>query len=355
MRWRGAAAAALLAAGCAAREPGEPSVLERAAGDSPRPEHTVLPAPEALSLRFRAPSPQGARYRIVLEVGGEEELAQAGAAAPPQRRSESQLLELEYRELPVRGRDDALQQVLEGLHHRLAQREPRAVEREVEVASDRLRTLENREVVLDLRGAQPSGDLTPRKVLDRVFAATHVDGWGNVVAVQSAGEPVARRFLAELPLRQALAYARPALPPDPVAVGAEWSALRYPVSPAGRLGLAIPVRFMLSGVQGVEGVACAWIVFDGRVEGEDVPSSAGFAFERVLATLRGEAWVELESSEIRLLTLEDDVRVSFQRGDPRGASTEQHRLRHSTRLRLERRESQEAATWADGSERFGPR
>ena len=353
MRWRSAAAAALLAAGCAAREPAGPSVLEAATPDAARHEHTAIRAPEALSLPFRAPSPQGARYRIVLEVGGEEELAPAAAAAPPQRRSESQLLELEYRELPVRGRDDALQQVLEGLHHRLVQQEPQGVEREVELVSDRLRRLEDGEVVLDLRGAQPAGDLTPRKVLDRVFAATQLDSWGNVVAVQSAGEPVARRFLADFPLRQALAYARPALPPHPVAVGAGWNAVRYPVSPAGRLGLAFPVRFLLSGVQEVEGIPCAWIVFDGRVEGEGVPSAAGFAFERVLATLRGEVWVELESSEIRLLHLEDEVRVSFQRADLRGDPGERHRLRHSTRLRLERRDPHEVATWADGSERFG--
>jgi hypothetical protein len=356
VRWRGAAAAALLAAACASREPAGPTVLEEAAApESPRPEHATLPAPGALELPFRPPSPQGARYRIVLELGGEEELAHPAAGAPPQRRSESQLLELEYREIPVRGRDDVLQQVLEGLHHRLAQQEPRALEREVEVAGDRLRTLEDGEVVLDLRGAQPSGDLTPRKLLDRVFAATHVDGGGNVVAVQAAGEPVARRFLAELPLRPALAYARPALPPHPVAVGASWSALRYPVSPAGRLGLAIPVRFLLSGVQGVEGIPCAWIIFDGRVEGENVPSAVGFSFERVLATLRGEAWVELASSEIRLLHLEDDVRASFQRADARGDPGELHRLRHATRLRLERREPHGVANWADGSERFGRR
>jgi hypothetical protein len=354
VRWR-RAAAALLAAGCAAREPGGPSVLESAAAAAPRPEHTALPAPGALSLAFRAPPPQGARYRMVLEVGGEEELAQAAGTAAPQRRSETRLLELEYREVPVRGRDDALQEVLEGLHHRLAQREPRTAEREVEVGSDRLRTLDDGEVVLDLRGAQPSGDLTPRKLLDRVFAAIQLDGWGNVVAVQSTGEPVARRFLADFPLRPALAYARPALPPDPVAVGAAWNAVRYPVSPAGRLGLAIPVRFLLSGIQEVEGIPCAWIVFDGRVEGEGVPSAAGFAFERVLATLRGEAWVELESSEIRLLHLEDDVRVSFQRADARGSPGELRRLRHSTRLRLERREPEAAPTWVDGSERFGSR
>ena len=210
-------------------------------------------------------------------------------------------------------------------------------------------------MVIDLRGAQPSGDLTPRKLLDHVFSATRMDGSGNVVSAQAVGEPVARRFLAELPLRQALAYARPALPPELVAVGAEWSAVRYPLSPAGRLGLAIPVRFLLSGVQAVDGAPCAWIVFDGRVEGESVPSAAGFAFERVLATLRGEAWVELEGSEIRLLHLEDDVRVSFRRADPRGDPGELRRLRHSTRLRLELREPQQTATWVDGSERFGPR
>jgi hypothetical protein len=111
----------------------------------------------------------------------------------------------------------------------------------------------------------------------------------------------------------------------------------------------------LSGVQALEGVPCAWIVFDGRVEGEGVPSAAGFAFERVLATLRGEAWVALESSEIALLHLEDDVRVSFERAGAPGAAGEVHRLRHSTRLRLERREAREAATWADGRERFGRR
>jgi len=352
---RRAAAAALLAAACSSGGAHEPVVLERAALDAPRKEPGALPAPATLSVRYRPPAPPGAHYRLVVEVTGEEELLYEAATTPPQRRSESQLLELEYREIPVARRDDVLQQELEGLHYRMAQREPQGVEREVELASDRLRTLADGKPVLDLRGAQPSGDLTPRKLLGRVFTTARVDEEGNLVAVRAVGEPVARRFLAELPLRQALAYARPALPPEPVAVGAEWNALRYPVGPAGRLGLAIPVRFLLSGIQAVDGIPCAWIVFDGRVEGEGVPSAAGFLFERVLASLRGEAWVELETSEIRLLRLEDDVRVSFRRGSAPDTAGEEHRLRHSGRLRLERHDPQQSATWADGSERFGQR
>ena len=98
------------------------------------------------------------------------------------------------------------------------------------------------------------------------------------------------------------------------------------------------------------GVPCAWIVFTAREEGEDVPSAAGFAFDRVQATLRGEAWVELESSRIRLLRLEDDVRVAFRR---RGID---QRLRYVSRLQLAwREEADPPGEWADGSERFGKR
>jgi len=355
MNRRGAALAALLAFACAEGAPSRPSVLDSAPQEAPAEQHAALPAPESLSLPFRAPPQPGTLYRLVLEVGGEEEVSRDDSVAPPQRRSDSQLLELEYREFSIPGRNDVLQEELDGLHYRVVQIEPESIDREVEVGDDRLRTLADGKVQLDLRGAQPAGDLTPRKLLERVFASTRVDGWGNVVAVQATGEPVARRFLAELPLRPALAYARPALPPEPVDVGAEWKALRYPAGPAGRLGLPLPVRYLLSGVQEVGGVACAWIVFDARVDGEGVQSAAGFAFERVLATLRGEAWVELESSAIRLLQLEDDVRVSFRRAGPDGAPSELHRMRHSSRLRLELREERETPTWADGSERFGSR
>jgi len=343
-----------LAACAGGGAPPEAEVLKGGVAELQAPAAEVT-TPGSVSIPFRPPPRSGDRYRAVLEFAGDQALSHASGE---QTQSDSQLLEIEYRELPAPGHPELFQVVLEGLHYRVEQMDP-AADREVEVAADRLRTLADGEVVLDLQGAQPSGDLTPRKVLDQVFGTVRVDAWGNVVGIQSVGRPVAKRFLAEIPLRETIAYARPALPPEPVAPGAEWLAVRYPPSPVGKLGLRVPVRYTLSGVQQLGGVPCAWVVFTAREEGEAVPSALGFAFDRVSATLRGEAWIELETSRIRLLRIEDEMRLAYRRGTA-DQGAEVHRLRYVSRLQLEALDGEGAPTeradeWADGTERFGKR
>ena len=244
--------------------------------------------------------------------------------------------------------------VLDGLHYRMVQQAPPA-EREVERWDDRIRTAADREIVLDLKGAQPSEDLTPRKVLKQVFGTVRVDSWGNVQSMRPQGKPVARRFLKDLPMLRALAFTRPPLPPKPTPLGTRWVAPRLPASPAGDLGLLVPVDYTLAGFQALDGVPCAWLLLHAELEGEEVPSAAGFAFDRVRVRLEGQAWVELETSHIRLLTLEDEVRVAYTRGAAPGRIT-RHRLRHRTLARLELRDpAARPREWSDGSERFGPR
>lgn len=321
-----------------------------------RPEKTAadLAIDEPRAFAFQPPPKGGTAYRLVLEYGGDEETAEVGALRPPQQVESSSLLELEYRELPVPGRRDVFQVVLDGLHYRLTQRDP-PVDREVELWDDRIRTLADNETVMDLQGAQPSGDLTPRKVLGQLFGSVRVNAWGSVEAMRPLGVPVARRFLKDLPLLRALVYTHPALPPEAVATGARWSAPTLPISPTGDLGLLLAVDYQLAGFQSLDAVPCAWVVFRSHIDGEEVPSAAGFAFDRVLATLEGEAWVELGSARIRLLEAHDEIRASYTRGRAPAPVTE-HRLRHRTRARLELRDREaKPREWADGRERFGAR
>jgi hypothetical protein len=346
---------ALLWPGCASGPQQDTTVLERQEAEQ-RPERTAaelaIAGPRTIS--FQPPPEGGAAYRLILEYGGAEETAEVAAGRPPQQIESSNLLELEYRELPVPGRRDVFQVALDGLHYRFEQKDPPA-HREVELWDDRIRTLADNETVMDLQGAQPSGDLTPRKVIGQLFGSVRVNAWGSVQAMRPLGVPVARRFLKQLPLLRGLLYTHPALPPQAVATGARWSAPTLPVGPTGDLGLRLPVEYQLAGFQRLQGVPCAWIVFRSHIDGERVPSAAGFRFDRVLATLEGEAWVELETARIRLLEAHDEIRASYTRGRAPAPVTE-HRLRHRTRARLERRDREaKPREWADGRERFGPR
>ena len=346
---------ALLWPGCAAGPQQGPTVLIRQEADE-RPEAVAadLAIDGPRSFSFRPPPKRGTAYRLILEYGGSQETAQLGGQRAPRQVESSDLLELEYRELPVPGRRDVYQVVLDGLHYRLTQRDPPA-DREIELWDDRIRTLADNEMVMDLKGAQPSGDLTPRKVLGQLFGSVRVDAWGSVKAMRPLGVPVARRFLEDLPLLRGLVYTHPALPPQPVETGSRWSAPTLPVSPSGDLGLRLPVEYQLAGFQSLDGVPCAWLVFHSQVDAEGVPSAAGFRFDRVFATLEGEAWLELETSRIRLLRAHDEVRATYTRGQAPGRVIE-HRLRHRTQARLELRDpSAKPRDWADGSERFGMR
>jgi len=331
-----------------------PEVLLGAQPQTEVPEPRPLVRDEPAAIAYRAPPKGGLAYRLVVEYSGEHE----SAAGPGQQRAtparETHLLELEYREIPVRGRQDALLFALVALHYRLAQETPKA-EREIELGDDRLRVREDGDTAMDLRGAQPKGDLTPRKLLDQVFGGAHIDAQGSLVGLQPHGAPVARRFLAELPVTRALAYARPALPEQPVGPGARWTSHRFPVGPAGSLGLQLEIEYTLAGFQEVSGSPCAWIVFSAQHDGGRLRSAAGFEFDRVMASLRGEAFVDLETSQVRLVQMDDEIRATYTIGKPPGPVRAQ-RLRHRSQLRLELLTSPvDDPTWADGSSRFGPR
>jgi hypothetical protein len=354
-------------AACAASStgPSETSVLI-ASADMPSPAET---APDAesepgeaarsgpIALPFRGPEAGGTAYRVVFEMSGERLLSVSTDLDTRSPLHESHLLELEYREFPVEtasGGEQAYQLALDGLHYRLMQRNP-AAEREIEVGNDHLRVHSDGKVALDLRGAQPKEDVTPRTLLGRIFAIVVHDPVGNPVRIQSRGAPAARRFLQTLQVTSAVGYSRLPLAEGEIAPGATWRSRRFPASPAGAIGLALDVEYSLAGVREWDGVSCAWILFRAKEDGEDVPSAAGFAFERVTASLSGEAFVELETSRIRRLVLHDEIRAAYTRGAEPGPVSN-HRLRHKSRLVLTLRDPDEnPREWEDGSPRFGRR
>lgn len=231
---------------------------------------------------------------------------------------------------------------------------PPGREREVELADDRLRTLSDGEVVMDLRGAQPREDLTPRSLLGRPFAMLQVDRSGELGAFMVRGTPPARRFLRPFPLAEVLRYARLAWPEEEVAPGASWTAERVPANPAAHLGLAVEIRYQLAGFEEVGGVPCAWILVGAELDETGVRSASGIVFDRAVASVKGEAWVEAGTSRVRRLVIEDDVRVAFERGSSPEAIEE--RLRYRSRTILERRDPPgDPPRWADGTERFSGR
>jgi hypothetical protein len=349
----------LVALACAGtpREAAGPSVLLSEPAAPEEPAETVTAPTGPLALPFRGPGPGGTAYQLLLEFSGERTLSLSSDLAERQPLHESHLLELEYRELPVETRGDtepAYLLTLDGLHYRLLQKNPTA-EREIELGDDRLRITSNGKTSLDLRGSQPKEDLTPRKLLGRVFGIVLHDPVGNPLRIQPRGVPPARRFLDGLMVGDAIAYSRLPLADHEIAVGARWRAERYPASPAGDLGLRLPIDYELAGFRELDGVLCAWILFRSEQDAEDVPSSAGFRFDRVSASLTGEAWVELATSRVRRLVLEDEIRVSYTRGgDPEPSMN--HRLRHVSRLLLTLRDPDaKPEKWEDGSDRFGRR
>lgn len=352
-----------LGAGCASDEAAGPEVVleeptAREAYASPRFED--LPEAELpegdVELRHRGPAPDGTSYRLLAEWSGEQEMLRGGKRRGREPRRESKQIELEFRELPVEAPDEvdgAYVLVLDGLHFQLLQREP-AARREIEIYDDRLRILDGKETVLDLRGAQPRERLTPRMLLGKVFAVVAHDRFGNPLRILPRGAIEARESLAGLPLREVIGYSRLALPDRSVGPGTSWRAERFPASPVGQLGLSVEVEHTLVGFQRIGGAPVAWLRLQASREAEDVPSASGFRFDRVRASLQGHAWVDLETSRVRRLVLEDDLRAAYTRSDQERSIT--HRLRYKGRLLLERRDpTLRPQRWADGTERFGKR
>lgn len=354
----GAVAAVAVLLACAGDAPKGPTVIssidEEVDFDEPRKRTTISPS-GPVQLPYRAPPKGGSAYRIVLEISGDWHVTDPGEpeGAPL---SESHLLELEYREIPTQGTGDgrsAYLLELDALHYELLQQNPPA-RREIELGQNRLRVHSDGNEVMDLRGAQPKADLTPHKLLGHIFGVVVHDEFGNPVAIAPRGVPPARTFLSSLYVKEAIGYSRVSLPQAEITPGATWRALRFPASRSGALGMAMEVEYSLAAYEQVDGVPCALILLRAQAEGQDVTSETGLLFDRVLAKLSGSAWVELETSRVRRLVLEDEVRVALHRGKP--PIVQSTRMRHATRLLLEARDPESTReTWADGSSRFGKR
>jgi hypothetical protein len=229
---------------------------------------------------------------------------------------------------------------------------PPGGERGLEIGDDRIRTTADEKVDIDLEGAQPKGDLTPRSLLDRPFALLVSDARGNPKGVTLRGIPSAKRLLSSLPIRESVAWLQLSLPDQPVAAGASWSAKRFFANPVGRLGAGVEIEYRLVGFERIEGVPCAHITLYAKEDKDDAPSEFGFSFEKLRFEVQGDAWVSLATREVEMLRIEDIAAVSYRRTT--GANPATVRMRYSGRSALNRLSVTTTAKlpWADGTKRF---
>lgn len=321
--------------------------------------HATIPAPgEAVRLRPAKLPPEGVPYRLILRSEGQQQMVMTTMLEEPEPSAQEINLQLDFRELPApAGAADAESVILvmEAMHHhQIATGQPPR-DGEVELANDRLRVMNQKKAGLDLRGAQPKEDLTPRVVLGKAFAILRPAVEGGRVVATIRGTPAGRRFLKPFGLHEVLRWTRVGLPDTPVQAGSTWVMPRFPTNPAGGVGLELPIHYELVGFQTVDGVPCAWIKITSELDAPDVKSAGGLSFDRVTAKVTGEAYVELGSHLLRRLVVEDDVRASWEAG--RGTATMETRIRYRTRAELSRRESDDITIerWADGSKAFDVR
>jgi hypothetical protein len=322
-----------------------------------RPSEKPFPPHGAVELRFAPPPPEGALYQLLVKYEGRTENQPQGKDAERDAQSIDELLQLEldYHQLPVASasQDDvATSLVLDSLRRRVRLAPPGSVHT-IELADDRLRVIQNDKIDLDLRGAQPKGDITPRVLLKRPFALLVSDRFGNPKGVTLRGIPSAKRMLATMPLRETLGYLQVSFPDHPVAAGDDWTAKRYFASPAGRVGIGVDLEYRLVGFEKLEGVPCARVSLRASRDEEKVPSALGFTFDQVRLQLNGDAWIGLETGLVEMVRLQDLVAVSYNRSTP-GTPPARIRMRYETHASLQRLHVETTAKldWADGTKRF---
>jgi len=330
-----------------ARKP-EP-VKAESASDAAFPPHGPI------ELRYAPPPAEGTLYQLQVKYEGRTEVQDEGPLGrDPEFLDELLQMEIDYRQVPVAtpaAGDFASSLELDALRRRV-NRMPPGGERGLEVGDDRIRTLADDKIEIDLRGAQPKGDLTPRSLLNRPFALLVSDTQGNPKGVTLRGIPSAKRMLASLPIREAVAWVQLAFPDQPVSAGATWNARRFFANPVGRLGVGVDVEYRLVGFERVDGVPCAHVSLRAKKDQEKAPSEFGFTFENLRFELDGDAWVALASHELQMLRLEDIAAVSYRRTT--GANPASIRMRYSGRASLHRLDvaTTSKQTWADGTKRF---
>ena len=349
---------------CAGKSEHQPTILagmDTATDDvqtrfsDPRPR--AFDAEGLILLPYRGPGKGGVADRLTLEVEGERAARKSSGnrQQPPVR--ESQALEAEFRKLPVGGADsrsDVFLVGLDALRYTQRQQDP-AANREIELADDRLRIVINGETSIDNRGNRVIGPIGPRMFLSRIFGVITHDPNGNPIKLSSRGAPAARQFMNEIPILGAIAYTMVSLPQDPIAPGSSWTGVRIPPSRSGELGLSLTVDYSLTGFESFEGVPCAMILLDARIDEHGVTSVTGHEFDRVQATLNGTAWVELENSLVRRVVLSDQIRARWSDpGDPK--KTTERRIQHASKLVLALRDPAERSDkWSDKRPRFDNR
>jgi hypothetical protein len=329
------------------------------------PEHTSGPAHHAsANIEFpptgpvelhAAPAPaEGTLYQILVTYEGRSELTELKSAGrnEPQTVDEKTALQIDYRQMPVPtpSGDLASTLLLEALMRR-TRLTPPGKEHLLEAGDDRLRTQFDDKVDVDLRGAQPKQNLTPRTVLGKPFALLVDDAFGNPKGITLSGLPAAKKMLSTLPLRDSLGYLQIGFPNKAISPGDTWHAKRFFANPIGKLGLAIDVELRLVGFERVDEAPCAHVVLRSSQDGTNVPSEAGFKFDEVHYQLMGDAWLDLSNGQVARARIEDVAAVSFQKSA--SASPMRVRMRYQGVSALTRLDDMPAATtWADGHKRF---
>ncbi len=341
---------AVLVLACSSTGPAEQGSPASRAADVP------FPPAGPVSLALAPPPPEGALYQLVVYYEGRSEASFSGPRAfdEPQTTSELLQLELDYRQMPVTAPaadDIATSLVLDALRRRVQMSPPGSLH-SIEAGDDRLRTSRDEKIEVDLRGAQPKGDMTPRNLLNKPFALLVTDARGNAKGVTLRGIPSVRKMLASMPLRDVLGYVQVGRPEGPVAPGATWSAKRFLASPIGRLGVSAEVEYRLVGFEKVEDVPCARVSVRAQRDQMNAPSELGFTFEQVRLELGGDAWIELGTGLVRVFRIEDITAVSYERKGT-GSIDAKLRSRYETRASLQRLDLRTTtARWADGTKRF---
>ncbi len=295
-------------------------------------------------------------YRVLLELRGETEVAREGSLTSPRTSAEEVNVELRYRLQPTAAPqpgDFAALAVLDALRHETRRSDP-AVAQRLELADDRMRMVQDKKVAFDLRGAQPREKVTPRMLLGQPFAAVHQPAGQLRPTVLARGAPPVRNFHRPLSARSLLRDVQVARPTDPVGPGAVWTAPRAPSGPLAEVGLELPVEHQFAGYEVVGASQCAWLVLRATLDQPEVTSSGGQVFERVVATLRGAAWIDLATGALARLELDEDVRAGYSRADA-GGVVRHIRSRYRGHLRVEQTDASDGGKrWSDGSARFAP-
>jgi hypothetical protein len=306
------------------------------------------------SLPYRGPDHGGIAYWLTLEVNGERVSHDPSASEPQPIVREMQKLDAAFRELPVesaKSSNDVFLVGLDALRFTKNQNPPKN-DRETEIVDDRLRIRVNNETSVDNRANRVIGPYAPRLLLGRIFGVITHDPSGNPTKLSSRGAPAARQLMGDIPLLAAIAYGMVPLPEEPIAAGSRWSGVRIPPSYVGTLGLSVTINYSLASFDDFEGASCALILIDASLNEDAVTSVTGHVFDHVQVGLTGTAWVELETSRVRRVALDDQIRASWSNTlDSRAAS--ENRIENTSKLVLWLRDpSEKIVRWPDGKPRF---